>query len=284
MAVPCAHCGREYDVALFGFGRTIWCTCGGRVGPGPRRRRLRVPTERRFIADAMLGKLARWLRLLGFDCAYDSEIADEDLVRRGIAEERIILSRDRALPEEWWTPRIYLIHEESLRHQLRELIRRFDLAASVRLLSRCSECNRVLEPVAEADVRERVPARVLATHDAFSECRECRRVYWEGSHTERIRRVVDDLLTASCPALAANDEATKIATRMLPKLVSAMAGQLHRLVGRRLPSRAARRDRVPQACLQTRRWSSEDSEGNSPELSRRLRSSRTGGPAREECP
>ena len=69
VAVPCPRCGREYDVALFGFGRTIWCTCGGRVGLGPRRRSLQVPTEGRFIADAMLGKLARWLRLLGFDCA-----------------------------------------------------------------------------------------------------------------------------------------------------------------------------------------------------------------------
>ena len=177
MAVPCAHCGREYDVALFGFGRTIWCTCGGRVGLGPRRRRLQAPTERRFIADAMLGKLARWLRLLGFDCAYDSEIADEDLVRRGIAEERIILSRDRALPEEWWTPWIYLIHEESLRHQLRELIRRFDLAASGRLLSR-SRCSGAGPRTRIGNTRciqrvPRVPPRVLGgiSHRANQTCR-----------------------------------------------------------------------------------------------------------------
>ena len=197
MGVPCQHCGREYDVTLFEFGRTIWCTCGSRVGLRPRARRIGPRAEKRFIADAMLGRLARWLRLLGFDCAYDTRILDPDLVRRGVAEERIILSRDRALPQEWWVSEIYLVQAEDLRSQLAEVLRRFGLAAEIRLLSRCAECNQRLRPADAAAVADRVPERIRTTHDAFSECPGCGRVYWEGTHAARIRRFVDELLAAA---------------------------------------------------------------------------------------
>ena len=197
MGVPCQHCGREYDVTLFEFGRTIWCTCGSRVGLRPRARRIGPRAEKRFIADAMLGRLARWLRLLGFDCAYDTRILDPDLVRRGAAEERIILSRDRALPQEWWVSEIYLVQAEDVRSQLVEVLRRFGLAAEIRLLSRCAECNQRLRPADAAAIAGRAPERILMTHDAFSECPGCGRVYWEGTHAARIRRFVDELLAAA---------------------------------------------------------------------------------------
>jgi uncharacterized protein with PIN domain len=144
----------------------------------------------------MLGRLARWLRLLGFDCAYDSEINDDELVRRALQEKRAILSRDRRLPEEWWIQSIYLVREERLRAQLVEVLRHFDLASSIRILSRCSECNRLLEPVARSRLKGRVPARILRTRDRFSQCEACGRVYWEGSHAARIRRVADELVAA----------------------------------------------------------------------------------------
>lgn len=197
MAVPCQGCGREYDVTLFEFGRTIWCSCGSRVGIEPRIR-IRSPTsEKRFIADAMLGKLARWLRLLGFDCAHDSEISDSDLVRRGISEGRIVLSRDRPLAEEWWVSGIYVVGSVKVRDQLIEVLRHFRLEGEIRLLSRCAECNRPLHPADAEVVQGRVPADVLETQDSFSLCRDCGRVYWEGSHTERIRRFVEQLLAAA---------------------------------------------------------------------------------------
>jgi hypothetical protein len=194
MAVCCQRCGREYDVTLFGFGRTIWCTCGNRVGIEPRVRHLAHFTEKRFAADAMLGRLARWLRLLGFDCAYDAEIADEEIVRLARSERRTLLTRDRRLPEEWWIREIYLVREEDIRRQLVEVIERFDLASSVRVLTRCSECNRVLNRVTRAHVSGRVPPRALELHDVFSECPACGRVYWEGSHASRIRALAERLV------------------------------------------------------------------------------------------
>jgi len=217
MSVPCARCGREYDVTLFAFGRTLWCTCGSRVGVEPRIRQVAAGAEVRFSADAMLGKLAHWLRLLGFDCAYESadamlgklahwlrllgfdcayenDIADAELVRRAIEQGRVVLTRDRALPDEWRVSDICVVRAVRTFEQLGEVVRRFDLSGGVRLFSRCSECNRRLTVAAAEELRGRVPARILATHEPLRECTGCRRVYWQGSHTRHIQRVVEQLL------------------------------------------------------------------------------------------
>ncbi len=209
MAIPCARCGREYDVTLFEFGRTLWCTCGSRVGLEPRIRQVTNAAERRFSADAMLGKLARWLRLLGFDCSYERDIADAELVRRAIEQGRVILTRDRALPAEWWMPDIHVLQAERTFEQLREVVRCFGLSGVVCPLTRCSECNQPLVRVVAAlssgniadgrdlegsALKERVPARILASREPLQECLVCKRVYWQGSHTRRIQRVVEELL------------------------------------------------------------------------------------------
>ena len=195
MAVSCQHCGREYDVALFQFGRTISCTCGSRVGIEPRVRHL-DPEERRFAADAMLGRLARWLRLFGFDCTYDSEITDEEIVRQCLADGRTLLTRDRRLPHEWWIGGVFVLREEEVARQLVEVIQGFDLASSIRVLTRCSECNRTLDRATRSDVSGRVPARVQELHTVFSECRGCGRVYWEGTHAARIRALAESVVAA----------------------------------------------------------------------------------------
>jgi uncharacterized protein with PIN domain len=194
VAVPCPRCGREYDAALFPFGRTLWCACGSRVGLAPRIRHLGDAGEKRFLADTMLGRLARWLRILGFDCAFEGEISDAELVHRAVDEGRIVLSRDRALPQEWRVSDIHLVESEDLREQLREVIARHGLAPAIRLFSRCNACNRPLREVSPAAVAARVPPRVAATRTSFRECPECGRVYWQATHTERIRRLVDEVL------------------------------------------------------------------------------------------
>lgn len=194
MAVPCPRCHREYDITLFAFGRTIWCACGARVGIEPRVQPVGPVAERRFSADSMLARLARWLRLLGFDCAYDGNIPDAELVRRAVEEKRVILTCDRKLTEEWWVTNIYVVRAEQLREQLLEVIRRFDLAPSIALLSRCNACDQPVRPAAIDEIRDRVPPRVLERQRDFSLCPGCGRVFWEGTHAKRIRRAVDELL------------------------------------------------------------------------------------------
>lgn len=197
MGVPCPGCGRQYDVALFQFGRTLHCTCGRRVGLEPRLRSAPGAAAARFFADAMLGRLAHWLRILGFDVAYQAHIDDAALVRRALDEGRTILTRDRALPEEWRVRDVHLVVAEDPHEQLREVVRAFGLEPRLRLFTRCSRCNEPLVEASPAAVASRVPPRILARQREFRRCRGCGRVYWHGSHTARMERVVARILAAS---------------------------------------------------------------------------------------
>lgn len=192
MSVPCPSCGRQYDVTLFSFGRTIHCTCGERVGL---EQRLRIAAEGpRFIADAMLGRLARWLRILGIDTAYEADIEDAELVRRALEQRRTVLTCDRALPDEWRIEGIHVVPSWAVQEQLREVVRAFDLGEHIRLFSRCSHCNAPLRGISVREAENDAPAYVLRNVTELQRCPVCDRVYWEGSHTERIRRVVHDLV------------------------------------------------------------------------------------------
>jgi uncharacterized protein with PIN domain len=142
----------------------------------------------------MLGNLARWLRILGFDTAYQSSILDPELVRRSLAEGRHILTRDKALREEWRVSHCMVLESDDVEEQLEEVFRRFGLEDEIRLFTRCALCNSVLESLDWEEARDRVPARVHESHDSFAACPECRRVYWEGSHTQRIRNRMKRIL------------------------------------------------------------------------------------------
>jgi uncharacterized protein with PIN domain len=142
----------------------------------------------------MLGRLARWLRILGFDTAYEAHIADADIVRRAIGEGRVILSRDRRLPDQWRVTGVYLVESERPSEQLREVVCRFDLGRHVRVFTRCSRCNTPLQPASADDARSHVPARILEAGQRLTHCCVCRRFYWSGSHVERMRRIVDRVL------------------------------------------------------------------------------------------
>jgi uncharacterized protein with PIN domain len=190
MAITCTGCGRQYDVTLFQFGRTIHCTCGRRVGL---EHRLSIPEPTgppRFIADVMLGRLARWLRTLGYDTAHEDSIADADLVRRAFQEGRSILTRDTKLFDEWRVAGGLLVHAESPLEQLAEVVSTFHLERPDRLFTRCRVCNGVLQPLNREDAPGRVPPDIESRAREIAECPGCGRVYWEGSHTDRMRSVL----------------------------------------------------------------------------------------------
>jgi len=197
MSVFCPSCGREYDITLFTWGRTIECACGTRVG-----REMKVltlgeepqPREIGFIADVMLGRLARWLRIIGADTLYIEGIADADLVRLSIEEKRVLLTRDRALPREWWVDTCCLVESDEPLEQLRQVVERFALPWRERLFTRCTLCNEPLAAVAAETVLDEIPAMVAAGTDSFTRCFACGRVYWAGSHVERMRQRLDEVL------------------------------------------------------------------------------------------
>jgi uncharacterized protein with PIN domain len=193
VAIPCSACGREYDVTLFQYGRTIECTCGTRVGR--RLEVMRVSSRRapRFMVDVMLGRLARWLRILGHDAEYVPGIADGHLVKRAVDEGRVVLTRDRSLPAEWWVDNYLLIDSDAPMDQLREVVAAYGLSTDDRLFTRCTICNEPLQNLDVSEAERVVPARVLKGNDSFSRCPVCGRIYWRGSHVDRMRERLADL-------------------------------------------------------------------------------------------
>lgn len=144
----------------------------------------------RFVIDTHLGKLARHLRLAGFDCLWRNDFADEQIVALAVAEQRIVLTRDCNLLKRRAVERGHFVHAIDAELQLGEVIRVFQLEATLRPFSRCRECNVVLEDVAKAEVAARLPDKVREYYDRFRRCPGCDRIYWQGTHYERLRRML----------------------------------------------------------------------------------------------
>jgi hypothetical protein len=143
--------------------------------------------EPRFVLDVHLGRLAAYLRLLGFDCVYYNDLRDEEIVRIARAERRIVLSRDVGLLKNGLVERgAYLHHTDPMR-QVREVLDRFDLERLVRPYTRCARCNAAVVRLEPAAAKARVPPRVAAAFDDFSHCPACDQVFWPGTHCERLR-------------------------------------------------------------------------------------------------
>jgi uncharacterized protein len=149
--------------------------------------------EIRFALDVHLGRLARLLRMFGFDCLYRNSLEDEELVRLARLEMRIVLTRDRGLLKRRSVTHGYLVRSLAPREQLGEVARRFDLASTARMGSRCVECNVALERVAKEDVVTRLPPAVARDYAEFSLCPQCRRVFWRGSHWKRMAELAASL-------------------------------------------------------------------------------------------
>ena len=143
----------------------------------------------RFLADCMLGRLAKWLRLLGYDTAYDNAAADDKLARRARAESRVLLTRDRCLAARRGL-RVLSIQSEILEEQVQEVQDAFGPPPDP-VLSRCSVCNVALEQASPAEIADRVPPYVLQTQAEFRRCPDCRRIYWPGSHVQEMRNQIE---------------------------------------------------------------------------------------------
>ena len=152
--------------------------------------------ETRFVLDGHLGALARRLRLLGFDSLYADEADDDDLVQLSVRERRILLTRDRFLLRRRAITRGYLLRSDRPDEQVREVVRRFQLSASIAPFTRCPACNGRLEPVEKATIEHRLPPGTRRSYDEFHTCPDCGRDYWRGAHHARLERLVAEARAA----------------------------------------------------------------------------------------
>lgn len=148
--------------------------------------------EIRFAAEKTLGKLAKWLRILGFDTIYEPDLTTDKLVC--IGEGRILLSRTARIRRLCASQKLILIISDNPIDQLSEVIQTLDIALRDTIpFSRCVRCNTHIQKVERDAVRKMVPDYVWETHHEFRSCRQCRRVYWSGTHTQRIHEILERL-------------------------------------------------------------------------------------------
>ena len=148
----------------------------------------------RFLADVNLGKLARYLRMAGFDTAYRNDADDPELIEQMHREDRALLTRDRRLLMRRAVQKGYLVRSDWAADQLSEVLRRFDLQGAVRPFTRCLHCNGGLERVNKREILERLKPLTKRYYDTFSRCTGCGRIYWKGSHMEQLDPKVSEIL------------------------------------------------------------------------------------------
>lgn len=138
----------------------------------------------KFLADENVGKLGRWLRILGYDVAYQSPALDAQLALNALRENRIILTRDREFVQRRMVERHLLLTSQDPVEQLKQVIRTFQLELDRNsFFTRCLDCNTPIQSVPKAEVQSVVPEYVYRTQDQFHRCPTCNKFFWAGSHT-----------------------------------------------------------------------------------------------------
>lgn len=156
--------------------------------------RQRPLRQTRFILDVHLGKLARLLRLLGFDARYSNTYHDPEIVAIARREHRIILTRDITMLKRRAVTHGYWVRATNPISQAREVLQRFDLRGQVQPFTRCLRCNGRLHPVDRKEILSRIPPHVAAHHNDFLICETCHHLYWRGSHLRRLQAQIDQIL------------------------------------------------------------------------------------------
>ncbi len=153
--------------------------------------RLRPQPEPRFVLDIHLGKLAGFLRMLGFDTLYRNDYPDEELARVSSMENRILLTRDIGLLKRGIVTHGYWVRSLNPHERLEEVLRRFELFDVITPFSRCIHCNGLLETVTKNSILERLEPKTREHYDEFRRCSSCDKIYWKGSHYEKMQEFID---------------------------------------------------------------------------------------------
>jgi len=159
--------------------------------------RLLALPEARFVTDTHLGRLASYLRMLGFDTLYRNHYCDAELAELSRSQGRALLTKDVGLLKRAVVTHGYFVREIHPRWQLTEVVRHFGLSGAMAPFQRCLRCNTRLQPAVKQDVEDRLPPRTRELFSEFYVCPACSRIYWKGSHYERMQRLVDSVTTQS---------------------------------------------------------------------------------------
>jgi len=144
----------------------------------------------RFVLDTHLGKLVVYLRMLGFDSLYRNDYDDATLSDISVQQQRILLTCDIGLLMRKQITHGYFVRQRQPQQQLLEVIARFDLTGMLRPFSRCLHCNGEIQPVAKADIEHQLPPRTREFYQQFWRCDQCHKVYWKGSHYQRMLQMI----------------------------------------------------------------------------------------------
>jgi len=156
-------------------------------------------TPPRFAADRMLGRLAKWLRILGFDTTYGPNLSGRTIIRHARSEHRILLTRERRTARALNLPPLLYVPSDAIGSQLLYVAQQIQLQPHITLLRRCTRCNLELKAATPNEVSEIVPTHIRESAKRFSRCPACRRVYWPGLHEQRIRKELARL-DLGCPS------------------------------------------------------------------------------------
>lgn len=153
----------------------------------------------KFIVDSNVGRLARWLRIAGFDTVFINDLDDNRLVRLALLEGRVLLTKDTQILKRRLATtgrlKVILIESEKVKEQLRQVVKALKLVDKIKPFTLCLECNQSLVPKDKEEVKELVPPYVFKTQTQYMQCPACRRVYWRGTHWQRMSRELEKIVS-----------------------------------------------------------------------------------------
>jgi len=147
----------------------------------------------KFVADVHLGRLTRYLRMMGFDILYKNNFNDDKIVRISLKEKRGILTKDRGILKRNEVTHGYWVRSTKIEEQTKEVLKRFNLQKEIKEFSRCLECNQLLVPIKKEMVIDELPLKVAQTQNEFYQCPSCKKIYWKGTHYQRMLSFIQSL-------------------------------------------------------------------------------------------
>lgn len=149
----------------------------------------------KFAVDKMLGRLAKWLRILGYDTLFNPYVPSREVMKQAIGEKRIFITRDSKAAGNPELTGFYIVRSENYREQLREVVNHFRLDISSRLFTRCTICNEEIVLVEKEKVIAQLPEQSASAFDSFYQCPKCKRVYWNGTHTQNTKKRLKEIFS-----------------------------------------------------------------------------------------